>query len=72
MTRGTPQRDDVFHEKIVREQPNQMPPIKQHYLWWFCHEHPECREDYGRAAKRDERHSEIPHRVSQNFQTRVA
>ncbi|TKR73708.1 hypothetical protein L596_020988 [Steinernema carpocapsae] len=42
----------------VREQQNQMPPIKQHYL--SCHEHPECREDYGRAAKGDERRSEIP------------
>ncbi|TKR60620.1 hypothetical protein L596_027842 [Steinernema carpocapsae] len=28
-----------------------------------CHEHPECREDYGRAAKGDERRSEIPQRA---------
>ncbi|TKR95351.1 hypothetical protein L596_009532 [Steinernema carpocapsae] len=36
-------------------------------LLWSCHEHSECREDYGRAAKGDERHSEIPQRSNLEF-----
>ncbi|TKR88938.1 hypothetical protein L596_013105 [Steinernema carpocapsae] len=47
------------------------PTIKHHYLWWSYHEHPECRKDYDRATKGDERHSEIPQRLIHKLKIHV-